>query len=102
MRNQYEAGRGYCPFEIGDIVIIKSWEEVDQFDKNHYDIDYSEWIRYKGKGEVVGCSNNCPDVLLKILDAPEESLVDRWYFKYSYIERIDGRDDMIQYDMEGY
>lgn len=102
MRNQYEAGRGYCPFEIGDIVIIKSWEEVDQFDNGHYDIGYMDWMRYKGKGEVVGCSSDYPSVILKVLDAPEESLVDKWYFKYSYIEKIDGRDDMMQYDMEGY
>lgn len=104
MSHKYETGNSLCPFKIGDIVSIKSWEEVNTFDPRHYDVYHSEWTQYHGKGKIILIAHDEPVLLLEVLGNPDSfsKLSLRRWFKYSYIDEIEGRGDMIQYDTEGY
>lgn len=102
MSHKYETGNSLCPFKVGDIVSIKSWEEVDTFDPRHYDVYHSEWIQYHGKGKIIQIAHAEPVLLLEVIDGTRTSSIGnlRRWFKYSYIDGIDGRSDMVQYDTE--
>lgn len=86
-------------YNIGDVVLIKDYDEVDELYSDHNNIPREYWDLYKGIGRVVRITTtpSCRYYLLQNVYHPEFT---PWFFYGTFFTSLADENERAQYDIE--